>query len=535
MAENKDQGSAGGPDTPEAPKALLVERTDFEAKSHQELWGMVQGMKGDSADGLAKKLAKASTAITKIGDDLKLHMSRVVWQGEGAKAFTDWGHDAAMATLELGKYSQDASGWLASVSHAITQAKSAVPAYDPALKQQATDTHNEFIAAHHDPDSQQEARDASTKLAGLNQKMEGQRQDAIRELKRLSDVYVQSGEQVAALRPPVFPPPPAAFVPEDDGRQGMQHVQGAQTSSARGSRTSAAQTGGHFSAPSATTSNTRTAPHTVAPIGLPTPTHVSERPVGTNIDGVNTLPPPTHVAPAGPVVTPTPSPVGKPDVGPMPPIGIPPTFTGSGKNGLPQPGVLGGRQATGGLRGPSLPGRSTVGGLPPSALPRETGIVGGRPVPPGQGRPTSGIPRSTVIGEEGRQGIPGTQGSAQGRPPMAHGPGGHMGGGGGSRAGFSGGRRLAGEPGGIVGGRPTEPGARSGRPFTEGGSGLVRNGAAEGEPRAGRSAGRGMIPPGMHGAAGRRDEREGERPDYLTEDEETWQQSDRRIVPPVID
>lgn len=115
---------------------------------------------------------------------------------------------------------------------------------------------------------------------------------------------------------------------------------------------------------------------------------------------------------------------------------------------------------------------------------------------------------------------------------MAHGPGGGTSGGG-TRGGFSGGRRLAGEPGGIVGGRPTEPGTRSGRPFTEGGSGLVRN--TEGGSQAGRAGRGGMIPPGTHGAAGRRDERGGERPDYLTEDEETWQQSDRRIVPPVID
>lgn len=34
--------------------------------------------------------------------------------------------------------------------------------------------------------------------------------------------------------------------------------------------------------------------------------------------------------------------------------------------------------------------------------------------------------------------------------------------------------------------------------------------------------------------APRRDEG-GERPDYLTEDEETWQQGGRRVVPPVID
>ncbi|MEV6553669.1 hypothetical protein AB0M57_33955 [Streptomyces sp. NPDC051597] len=531
MAENKGRSGEGGQGAPKAPP---VERTDFESKSHQELWAMVQGMKGDSAHGLAQKLAKAATTITKIGEDLKLHMSRVVWQGEGAKAFTNWGHDAAMATLELGKYSQDASGWLASVSHAITQAKSAVPEYDPALKQQATDTQKLYIAAHHDPDGQKDAREASAKLTGLHEKMEGQRQEAVRELKRLADVYVQSGEQVAGLRPPVFPPPPAVFVPEGLDRQGMQHVQGAQTSPTGGSRTSTARTGDHRSTPSGTTHSTSVTEHTVTPVGVRPSTPVPDMPVGTEIDGVHTLPPPTHVTPVGPTATPPTQPVGRPDIGPMPPVGvIPPTFTGGGKGGVPGPGVLGGRQATGGLRGPGLPGRGTVGGLPPSALPREPGIVGGRPVPPGEGRPTSGIPRGTVVGDEGRQGLRGTQGM-QGRPPMGHGPGGHVGGGGG-RGGFSAGRRLAAEPGGIVGGRPTEPGTRTGRPFTEGGSGLVRNGTAEGNASAGRSGNRGMMPPGTHGPAGRRDEREGERPDYLTEDEETWQQSDRRIVPPVID
>ncbi|MEU1074986.1 MULTISPECIES: hypothetical protein [unclassified Streptomyces] len=532
MAENKGRSGEGGQGAPKTPP---VERTDFESKSHQELWAMVQGMKGDSAHGLAQKLAKAATTITKIGDDLKLHMSRVVWQGEGAKAFTNWGHDAAMATLELGKYSQDASGWLASVSHAITQAKSAVPEYDPALKQQATDTQKLYIAAHHDPDGQKDAREASAKLTGLNEKMEGQRQEAVRELKRLADVYVQSGEQVAGLRPPVFPPPPAVFVPERS-RSDRQYVGGGGTSSSgsTGTTASTSKSGSHLSSTSGTTHSTTVTPHTVIPVGETHTTHRPDIPVGTIIDGVKTPLPPTDVTSTAPVVPVTPSPVGRPDIGPVPPLGtIPPTFTGSGKNGVPEPGIPGGRQATGGLRGPGLPGRATVGGLPPSALPREPGIVGGRPVPPGEGRPTSGIPRGTVVGDEGRQGLRGTQGM-QGRPPMGHGPGGHVGGGGG-RGGFSGGRRLAAEPGGIVGGRPTEPGTRTGRPFTEGGSGLVRNGTAERSASAGRSGGRGMIPPGTHAPAGRRDEREGERPDYLTEDEETWQQSDRRIVPPVID
>ncbi|MFD9488631.1 hypothetical protein ACFWBX_32645 [Streptomyces sp. NPDC059991] len=504
-----------------------MERTDFEHKSHQELWTMVQGMKGDSASLLAKKLADAAATITEIGDDLKTHMSRVVWTGEGAKAFTDWGHDAAMATLGLGQYSHAASTHLDAVTNAIAQVKSSVPVYDPALKKEATDTQKLYVAAHHDPDGQKDARDASAKLTGLNEKMEGQRQEAVRELKRLADAYVQSGEQIAALRPPVFPAPPAVFVPPDQSFGGNQYVGGGTSSSGQrrgGSTSLSSQTGGHPSIPASTPDSTAPHSHAVTPAGVTPPPHVPDRPSGTEIDSLGTLPPTTPVLPTGPGIPATPPPGGRPDFNLLPPPVMPPSpFGGGGKNGLPAPGVVGGRQTPGGLRGPGLPSQSTVGGVPTSKLPRENGIVGGRQVPPSTGRPTGGIPRGTVVGHEG---------TTQGRPPMAHGPGGGIGGGG-SRGGFSGGRRLAGEPGGIVGGRPTEPGTRSGRPFTEGGSGLVRN--AEGGSQAGRAGRGGMIPPGMHGAAGRRDERGGERPDYLTEDEETWQQSDRRIVPPVID
>jgi hypothetical protein len=104
----------------------------------------------------------------------------------------------------------------------------------------------------------------------------------------------------------------------------------------------------------------------------------------------------------------------------------------------------------------------------------------------------------------------GGESGMHGRPPMGHGAGSGMGGVG--QSGMTGGRRLAVEPGGIVGGRARQPGTSSGRGFTPGGSGLVRR-----------------------GTSGERNEATGERPDYLVEDEETWQQNRRRIVPPVID
>ncbi|WP_306328728.1 hypothetical protein [Streptomyces venezuelae] len=86
---------------------------------------------------------------------------------------------------------------------------------------------------------------------------------------------------------------------------------------------------------------------------------------------------------------------------------------------------------------------------------------------------------------------------------------------GGGQSGIRGGRRLAGETGGVVGGKAQRAGTTGtgGRPFTPGGSGLVRGNTAR---------------------ADEREEQNGERPDYLVEDEETWQQG-RRVAPPVID
>jgi hypothetical protein len=99
--------------------------------------------------------------------------------------------------------------------------------------------------------------------------------------------------------------------------------------------------------------------------------------------------------------------------------------------------------------------------------------------------------------------------------------GGVPGGGAGGRGGAAG-RRLASQPGGIVGGRP-QPGTNSGRPFTSGGSGLVRGNQPGGMP-------------GTSGTGSRRQNRDrNERPDYLTEDEETWQPPNPRTAPPVID
>jgi hypothetical protein len=97
---------------------------------------------------------------------------------------------------------------------------------------------------------------------------------------------------------------------------------------------------------------------------------------------------------------------------------------------------------------------------------------------------------------------------------------------GGRSGGRSQGSGLAKRGGGVIG----KSAGRAGGSFTEGGSGLGRNRPnpnADGRPGTAMGAG---------GAAGTRkkDRKDGTRPDYLVEDEDTWANS-RPVNPPVIE
>ncbi|MGI5398632.1 WXG100 family type VII secretion target [Streptomyces sp. CA-135486] len=493
----------------------LVE-TDFHSKTHDELLAMIEGTKAESAAELAKKLSKAASKITQVGEGLKSHMTRVIWEGEGGTAFRNWGHEAAMATLELGKYSKEASSWLQDVATAIATAHSAMPKKDGSLETQANEAKEVLRAARNDPgagDTSEYSKQLSAAQAGMEQR----RLEAADQMRKLAQTYTHSGEQIMSLHPPEFPPPPGRFVPPaTQGVHDAEYVGSSGTAQRqRSSPDSHSLSERSVSAPTETSAKTHLPPATVSPH-----TAVPERPVGMEIDGVATLPPPVSTTPP---VTPglTPPPSGHEGPGVPPPGLIPPTFGGS-KTAMPSTTAPG--RGFPSARGIVPPGQAGIN----SRMPRE-GIVGGRQVAPNTGRPT-GLPRGTVIGQEGNGRGP------MGRTGTGGMHGGHSGGGAGQN-GISGGRRLASETGGVVGGRPQQPGKNSAKPFTPGGSGLVRGAnpnSAEGT-HPGQAGRAGAIPPGTHGANSRRDEQGGERPDYLSEDEETWQQGGRRVVPPVID
>ncbi|MEU2115048.1 hypothetical protein ABZ567_05200 [Streptomyces sp. NPDC016459] len=471
----------------------------------------------------ASRLKSVAAQLEKIAAELKSSMERMDWEGEAEKAFAEWATNVANSTKALADYSEGGGKWMEENSIAIASAQSAMPRYTSHAS--AKENLEAALKYRNDPDSRTIAGNArssmaaSEELAAIEAKEAANKEAAAKEMDRLSEAYKWSTFHMDNNKPPTFPPPPGAFVPPDTsrGRQGETERVQYPTSDSRttGTDTTTGTNTTRSQSDTRSTPDTITLPSTSDPTG---PTHTirpevrPDAPVDLGIDSVDTLPPtttgPTTQTPGGP------PPVTKPDGGTPPFVtttGIPP-FTGKGG---PKPvGPTG--PVTGGTRNPMTTGPRGLPGMPgPMGGPRE-GISGGRQVPQ-TGRPSTGIPRSTVIGTE----TGGRNGTAMGRGPMGGGMSGAMGGGmGAGQNGISGGRRLAGETGGVVGGKAQRAGAAGAvgggaRPFTPGGSGLVRGGSTP----AGRD----------------REEQNGERPDYLVEDEETWQQGNRRAAPPVID
>ncbi|WP_073815377.1 WXG100 family type VII secretion target [Kitasatospora sp. CB01950] len=217
------------------------------------------------------------------------------------------------------------------------------------------------------------------------------------------------------------------------------------------------------------------------------------------------------------------------------------TLPGTGGGGSGGGGIGGGGgvyMPGGGLGGGSLPGGGSGGGRG-GGLGSGGGRTGGLGTSGGGGAGKVGGAGGAGAGGAGKAGGAGGAGAGAGGAGAAGGRGaagaGGMGGGmhgggtggaGGAKGGGAkGGSGLVRKAGGTIGG--AKGGGAGGRAFTEGGSGIGK----------GRAAGQGGAA-GMHGAPGsgsanRKKKAEGHRPDYLTEDEETWRGGTAN--PPVIE
>ncbi|MEU9980069.1 hypothetical protein [Streptomyces sp. NPDC050856] len=513
----------------ETGKKPQAGKTPVESMSNEELLAMLQPANKATAEHLAQKLTSAAEVITGIGDDLKLRAGLLHWDGEGAEAFRDWTGATGNATLRLGAYAKEAGKWMSEVAQAIAEAHSGldeIAKASTAAKKDHAAAQGSLEEARSDSGSGKDGKAAATAAADVATAAamrEATRVAAMMKLRKLGQTYTQSGDQMNRLERPKFPPPAGHLGDSWSAPQGYKavppesHASG-RSSASGGSIAHAPNGGGGVAGGGAGFEGGTVSSQAVYPGG--SERAVTERPVAMEIDGLATLPtPPT--TPSGGFPSTGTVPPGKPDGTAFPGLAmVPPTLTG----GNPAQSITGGGKGyTAASRGSVPPGTGSV--APASRLPRENGIVGGRPVPPSAGRPAGGIPRGTVAGAEGPYG----RGAMPGGSASAHGTGGA------GQSGFAGGRRLATETGGVVGGRPYVQGQTGARPFTPGGSGLVRGGNTGSGPVGiqGRT-GAPHVPTARNAGAGR-DQRNGERPDYLSEDEETWQQGSRRVVPPVID
>ncbi|MEU8570160.1 hypothetical protein AB0C51_17720 [Streptomyces pathocidini] len=189
--------------------------------------------------------------------------------------------------------------------------------------------------------------------------------------------------------------------------------------------------------------------------------------------------------------------------------------------------------------GTAIDGITTPVGSGPT--PGTTGTVpgGGTPVggtPSGAG-PVGGVPGGGLPGAARGGAGPAKGGSAAGRVGVGGRPGASgVGGAAGAAKGGAAGARSGGmarQRGGVVGGSArAAAGAAKG---TAGGSGLHRSrGAAGGSGAATRKGGVAGVPGARNGRPNEEESREGERPDYLVEDEETWTPQ-RNVAPRVIE
>ncbi|WP_284578807.1 hypothetical protein [Streptomyces sp. 2P-4] len=487
--------------------------TNFEGYTHQQLLAMVKTLNPELVKTRSAQLIDAAKVIDGIGTALRKHKV-TGWEGKAALAFEQWARQAGNATGALADYSEAAGTWMQHAAGTMIEVRNNIPAYD-AQAAKNLEVSKDF---RNDPDAQQMGREAHAKLSGDHAK-------AIDALTKLAQSYEQSKTQIAKQPIPTFPKMPGEFVPQGYAG-GNGYVQGPGGVGSYGGGGSATTYGpsSHREGPSGDSSYTPRVPDpSLPPTTGPTPAPgLPDRDVNVDLDNVavlpdKTMPPVTNMPP-----TSGPGPVAPGPVGPMPPVaplppGTGPTLGGGGGSFSKVPPVAG------------PPGGGKLG-MPP-LMPRDTGIIGGRQVPSATG-PTPGLPRGLVVGSEGAH--PGA------RPPAGMGM--HPGTGGahpGVPGSTAAGRRLAMEPGGVIGG-PRQGGAippgmvgraaPTGQPFTHGGSGLVRN-TPTGESARGAI---GHAGAGAHVPGSRNERQGGERPDYLAEDEETWRSNDR-VVPRVID
>ncbi|MFI2379889.1 hypothetical protein ACH5AO_33280 [Streptomyces sp. NPDC018964] len=406
----------------------LQGRTNFENHSLNAMVDLVEQTDPEDLESSGKALWSARDAIKDAAKELDGHIERVHWVGESGEAFRKWGRSLVTDTYALSDFAGGAGDQITAAAVGLADVRKAMP---------PRDTRAEATRPGQFPkDERVESNDEYT--AAL--KVEKNRQEAINQMNRLSSYYAVSQEQLAALEPPKFKTMPDVGVPKpepgyDPGPVGR--FEAPNSGVVRGT-----EPGGTEERRLATAVDGHTASQSMRGPAVPEDAAMDRSidfgaPVGTTIDSVGTLPPPTATA-----------------AGQTTPTNAPGTASGTANPatngfGAPLPPVLSGHSD-----GRSNGARPT---LPVTAQGRTSAVRGSASgVTPGH--MAAGAPLGQV-GRAAATGAPVAQGRTSAAPSFPMGPGVS---GGTPRAGGTAVPRTmgstvtgAGSTGGVVGGRPS--------------------------------------------------------------------------------
>ncbi|MFD8012915.1 hypothetical protein [Streptomyces sp. NPDC058955] len=529
------------------PKGSVFGSTSFEGARLNDMLDLLDSANPSDLEQAGEALEAATKSLNAAAKELNTFIGSVEWKGEAAVEFQRYGSEVVTYAWDIGKVANAAGSQMKVASTGLTSVRNAKPPRDTRADQKKPTEFSELEKTEKKEEYQKAVQ------------VEKDRQEAINQMNRLASFYAVSKSTLAGQEMPKPPEAYKAAVPKPSGREFGSGESGSSGSSSTREGLSR-ESSGHISSVEDRTIPTN--PRTGGELDGSEP--IREKPsddTRVQIDTVRTAPPPTltNTPPTPTAPTNTAPPTG-PGMPPPLTLGTPPRTSGpkitsnpgmprtaTGRTGLgrsvgptTQPAV--GR--TGGPKGPQAmsrtvnPTTSPTVGRPanPTTSPttgRTNGPVGRAGGPPATSQSTQ-AGRSTP--QTGRPGQPATGRTAGGRAnPITGGtPQRTTGGSTGSRI----------PRGTVVGSEGPAAGRTAGARPSQ--AGVVGANNAKAAPRpAGRGtpSSNGVVgtPRGMGGRGSQRPDREEQeregssRPDYLTEDEETWNNRRRGAVPPVID
>ncbi|MFJ8233833.1 hypothetical protein ACIQ9E_28350 [Streptomyces sp. NPDC094448] len=523
-------------------------RTDFEGHELNIMIDMVLNANPADLESAGDNLWNARKELRDAAEELRANIREVHWEGASGEAFRDFGSALADHADQLGAFADIAATQIRVAGTGLASVRSSMPERDMRIIKhdaktmpvpERVDTNPDFVAA---------------------KKVEKNRQEAINQMNRLASFYAVSEQTLAGQEPPKFSKELKADVPRPRGNDFLPLERSTNTAIS--------------GSPGSRPVRKRSSQPTVkgegpgVEIGVLPPT-IPGRDPSMQIDSVV---PPTPLTPNGaPPITASPPPVGTSPTTQTPPmnppvLGVVPGKFGPGPSGpgpnlvkaTGVPGQGGGRASASGSSGhPSAQARpgiigggsSASGGSSSAGRPAGPASSGGTSTPMGRANPTGPGPtaggQGPMAGRGGPAGQPGvgrsgspTGGSRMGRDGIV----------GGTPQRATGGLNGRHIPNGTVVGAvgPSATRAVTARP---GQAGVVGTGPISGAPRAGTgptsrpgqggftTGGTGLVGgrPGRTPSDSERENSESTRPDYLTEDEETWTAQRRNAGPSVID